>query len=132
MAALRSLEVEAIRLMAVGFLTEEQLQAVAQAEQLDSYQYTGCGYFLSVKHPTLPEMRKTLSQPAVVGNTGDIQAGSAIGKVAKARGMSAIAENNGLGCESLYKALTPGAKPRYDTIMKVLRSLGVKLSVTAV
>jgi len=56
---------------------------------------------------------------------------SAVGKVAKARGMSAIAENTGLGRESLYKALSPGAKPRYDTILKVLQSLGVKLSVTA-
>ena len=56
---------------------------------------------------------------------------SAVGKVAKARGMSAIAEGAGLGRESLYKALSPGAKPRYDTILKVLQSLGVKLCVTA-
>ena len=55
----------------------------------------------------------------------------AIGQVAKARGMSAIADRAGLGRESLYKALTPGAKPRYDTVFKVLQSLGVKLSVTA-
>jgi probable addiction module antidote protein len=53
----------------------------------------------------------------------------AIGDVAKARGMSAIAQSSGLGRESLYKALAPGAKPRYDTILKVLRSLGVKLTV---
>ena len=56
---------------------------------------------------------------------------AAIGQVAKARGMSAIAEGAGLGRESLYKALTPGAKPRYDTVLKVLQSLGVKVSVTA-
>ncbi len=56
---------------------------------------------------------------------------AAIGDVAKARGMSAIAEQTGLGRESLYKALAPGAKPRYDTILKVLGSLGVKLTVTA-
>jgi probable addiction module antidote protein len=56
---------------------------------------------------------------------------TAIGQVAKARGMGAIAEGAGLGRESLYKALTPGAKPRYDTVLKVLQSLGVKLSVTA-
>ncbi len=40
---------------------------------------------------------------------------AAVGQVAKARGMSVVAENTGLGRESLYKALTPGAKPRYDT-----------------
>lgn len=56
---------------------------------------------------------------------------TAIGQVAKARGMGAVAEGAGLGRESLYKALTPGAKPRYDTVLKVLQSLGVKVSVTA-
>jgi probable addiction module antidote protein len=56
---------------------------------------------------------------------------SAIGQVAKARGMSAIAESTGLGRESLYKAFAPGAKPRYETVQKVLHSLGVKIHVTA-
>ena len=56
---------------------------------------------------------------------------AAVGHVAKARGMSAIAERAGLGRESLYKALAPGAKPRYDTVLKVLQSLGVKLTVSA-
>jgi probable addiction module antidote protein len=54
---------------------------------------------------------------------------AAVGHVAKARGMSAIAERAGLGRESLYKALAPGAKPRHHTALKVLRSLGVKLTV---
>lgn len=36
-----------------------------------------------------------------------------------------------VGHESLYKALAPGAKPRYDTVLKVLQSLGVKLTVSA-
>ena len=52
---------------------------------------------------------------------------AAVGNVAKARGMSVIAERAGLGRESLYKALASGAKPRYDTVLKVLQSLGVKL-----
>ncbi|MEQ1910313.1 MAG: addiction module antidote protein [Vicinamibacterales bacterium] len=56
---------------------------------------------------------------------------AAVGQVAKARGMSAVAESTGLGRESLYKALTPGAKPRYDTVLKVLQGLGVKITVTA-
>jgi probable addiction module antidote protein len=57
---------------------------------------------------------------------------AAISDVAKARGMSFIAESTGLGRASLYKALAPGAKPRYDTILKVLHSLGVKLSVSTI
>ena len=56
---------------------------------------------------------------------------AAIGQVAKARGMTVVANEAGLGRESLYKALTPGAKPRYETVFKVLQSLGVKLSVSA-
>lgn len=55
----------------------------------------------------------------------------ALGHVAKARGMAQIAEETGLGRESLYKALTPGAKPRYDTILKVTRALGVRLTAQA-
>ena len=56
---------------------------------------------------------------------------SAIGHVAKARGMTSVAEKTGLGRESLYKAFAPGAKPRYETVIKILQSLGVKLQVVA-
>ncbi|HHY55417.1 MAG TPA: putative addiction module antidote protein [Chloroflexi bacterium] len=45
-----------------------------------------------------------------------------------ARGMAQLARDAGLGRESLYKALAPGAKPRYDTILKLLHGLGVKLT----
>jgi probable addiction module antidote protein len=55
---------------------------------------------------------------------------TAVGNVAKARGMTQIAQATGLGRESLYKALAPGAKPKYDTVLKVLRSLGVRIAVT--
>lgn len=55
---------------------------------------------------------------------------AALGNVAKARGMAEIARDSGLGRESLYKALAPGAKPRYETVRKVLRSLNVKLAAT--
>lgn len=56
---------------------------------------------------------------------------AALSNVAKARGMSRIARESGLGRESLYKALTPGSKPRFETIMKVMHALGVKLTVHA-
>lgn len=51
----------------------------------------------------------------------------AIGNIAKARGMTKIANDSGLGRESLYKVFTPGAKPRFETVMKVMRALGVEL-----
>ena len=43
---------------------------------------------------------------------------AAVRDVARARGMAQLAKDAGLGRESLYKALTPGAKPRYDTVLK--------------
>lgn len=57
---------------------------------------------------------------------------AAIGHVARARGMTEIAKATGLGRESLYKALTPGAKPRFDTISRVLTALGVRLRADVV
>lgn len=56
----------------------------------------------------------------------------AVKDVARARGMTQLAKDTGLGRESLYKALAPGAKPRFETVMKVVRALGVKLHVDAV
>jgi probable addiction module antidote protein len=52
----------------------------------------------------------------------------ALGDVARARGMAQVAKDAGLGRESLYKALAPGAKPRFDTVLKVARALGVRLT----
>jgi len=56
---------------------------------------------------------------------------TAIGNVAKARGMTQIAREAGLGRASLYQALAPGAKPRFETVMKIIQALGVKLQVHA-
>lgn len=49
---------------------------------------------------------------------------TALGHVAKAIGMSKIAEQTGLSRPSLYKALSKNAKPQFDTILKVLRAIG--------
>lgn len=57
---------------------------------------------------------------------------AAVRDVARARGMAQLAKDAGVGRESLYKALTPGAKPRYDTMLKLLHALGVKLSASPV
>lgn len=52
----------------------------------------------------------------------------AVRTVARARGMTQLAKDAGLGRESLYKALAPGAKPRYDTVLKLVHALGVNLA----
>lgn len=51
----------------------------------------------------------------------------ALGYIAKAKGMTKVAKESGLGRESLYKALSEGAKPRFDTVFKVIKALGIKL-----
>lgn len=66
-----------------------------------------------------------LSQVLAEGDTDELI--RAVGHVAKARGMAQIAKDAGLGRESLYKAFAPGAKPRFDTVLKVIRALGVEL-----
>ncbi|WP_341327891.1 addiction module antidote protein [Methylotuvimicrobium sp. KM2] len=51
----------------------------------------------------------------------------ALGRIARARGMTQIAKASGLTRDALYKTLRPNASPRFDTIVKVCRALGVKL-----
>jgi probable addiction module antidote protein len=69
-----------------------------------------------------------LSQVLADGSQDELLA--AIGHIAKAKGMAQIAKDTGLGRESLYKAFAQGAKPRFETISKVIQSLGLSLQVT--
>jgi probable addiction module antidote protein len=55
----------------------------------------------------------------------------ALGHIAKARGMTEIAKSSGLTREALYKALRPGSHPRFDTILKVIHALGLRLETHA-
>lgn len=64
------------------------------------------------------------------GNNSDIIA--AIGHIAKSIGMTKIAEETGLSRPSLYKALSAGAKPQFETIMKVLKAIGGQINVNPV
>jgi probable addiction module antidote protein len=57
---------------------------------------------------------------------------SAIGQIAKARGMAKIAADSGLGRESLYKTLNENSQPRFDTIMKVLGAMNIKIKFAPV
>lgn len=54
---------------------------------------------------------------------------TALSDVARARGIARLAKDTGLGRESLYKTLSPGSKPRFATIMKITKALGVPLAV---
>lgn len=52
---------------------------------------------------------------------------SALGDIARARGMTEIARASGLTREALYRALRPNAQPRFDTVNRVCAALGVRL-----
>jgi probable addiction module antidote protein len=56
----------------------------------------------------------------------------AIGNIAKAIGMTKIAEETGMSRPSLYKALSEGAKPQFSTIMKVLKAVGGQIRVNSI
>jgi probable addiction module antidote protein len=55
---------------------------------------------------------------------------AALGDIARAKGMSQVAREAGLGRESLYKALSPSGNPEFATIMKVVSALGLRLHVS--
>lgn len=56
---------------------------------------------------------------------------AALGDIARAKGMSGIAKETGLGRESLYKALSRDGNPEISTVLKVLKVLGLRLHATA-
>lgn len=77
-------------------------------------------------HLDSPEaINEYIDQVLADGDTDELI--RAIGHIARARGMSQVAQDAGLGRESLYKALAPGAKPRAETVFKVMKALGVRL-----
>jgi probable addiction module antidote protein len=93
-----------------------------------------------VKASTLPEfdmaqylksdadVAEYLSQVMEDNDPGELAA--ALGHIAKARGMTEIAKASGIKREALYKALRPNSHPRLDTIQRVCKALGVKLTAT--
>jgi len=70
-----------------------------------------------------------LSQVLADGDTDELLV--AMGNIAKAKGMSQIAKDTGLGRESLYKAFKSNSSPKFETIMKVFNALGIQLHVTS-
>lgn len=52
---------------------------------------------------------------------------AALGDIARAKGMTQVARDAGLGRETLYKALSPEGNPEFGTVMKVVRALGLSL-----
>ena len=75
MSVFRAFELEAIRLLANQVLSVGQLQLLEAQAEFVSYDYSFGGYFLTVRHPSLPEKGHSISKPAVFGESGDILVG---------------------------------------------------------
>jgi probable addiction module antidote protein len=56
---------------------------------------------------------------------------AALGDIARARGMSQIAQATGLSRESLYRALSPEGNPEFGTVVRVMKALGLRLTASA-
>jgi probable addiction module antidote protein len=69
---------------------------------------------------------------AIIDDGDSALLAAALGDIARARGMTEIANSAGMTREALYKALRPDSKPRFDTISKVCKALGVRLHVEPV
>ncbi len=54
-----------------------------------------------------------------------------LGDIARAKGMAKVAQEAGLGRESLYKSLSPGGNPEFGTVLRVVRALGLRLRAAA-
>ena len=74
------------------------------------------------------DVAEYLCQVLEEGDSSELAA--ALGHIAKARGMTEIAKATGIKREALYKALRPNSQPRLDTIQRVCKALGVKLTAT--
>ena len=69
---------------------------------------------------------------AVLEEGNDAEIVTAIGHIAKAIGMTKIAQETGMSRPSLYKALSEGAKPQFSTIMKVLKAVGGQIKINPI
>lgn len=77
---------------------------------------------------TTEDMAAYLEAALEVGDPALIAA--AIGDIARAKGITQIARETGLGRESLYKALSAEGNPEFATVLKVVRALGLRLHAT--
>jgi probable addiction module antidote protein len=84
------------------------------------------------EHLRTPEEMAAYLEASIEEANGDAAfIAKALGDIARARGMSQVAQDAGLSRESLYKALSGERNPNFDTILKVIRALGLKLHAEA-
>ena len=84
------------------------------------------------EHLRTPEEMASYLEACIEEADGDAAfIAKALGDIARAKGMSQVASDAGLSRESLYKALSGERKPTLDTVLRVVRALGLKLRAEA-
>jgi len=82
-------------------------------------------------HLRTPEEMAAYLEACIEEADGDVAfIAKALGDIARAQGMTQVARDSGLSRESLYKALSGERSPSFDTILKVVSALGLKLSAS--
>lgn len=84
----------------------------------------------SAEHLKTEEDMQAYLQACIDESNGDAAfIAKALGNIAKAKGMTQLSKETGLGRESLYKALSGGVNPSFDTVIKVVKALNLRLAI---
>ncbi len=78
MSVFREYEKKIVRMLVTGLLSPDQVETLIREGELVNYDYTGCGYFLTVKHPILPTKRVVCDTPKLSGSVDGIICGFVI------------------------------------------------------
>ena len=84
----------------------------------------------SAEHLKTEEDMQAYLQACIDESYGDAAfIAKALGNIAKAKGMTQLSKETGLGRESLYKALSGEVNPSFDTVIKVVKALNLRLAI---
>ena len=84
----------------------------------------------SAEHLKIEEDMQAYLQACIDESNGDAAfIAKALGNIAKAKGMAQLSRDTGLGRESLYKALSGDVNPSFDTVIKVVKALNLRLAI---
>lgn len=78
MSVFKKYEIKVLELLVSRVLSPQQVDAVVRDGTFVSYEYSGCGYFLTAAHPSLPKERTVCHQPIVMGHTESVDCGFVI------------------------------------------------------
>jgi len=85
------------------------------------------------EHLRTPEEMAAYLEASLEESDGDATfVAKALGDIARAKGMTQIARDTGLSRESLYKTLSGDRNPGFDSILKIVRALGIELHATPI